>query len=144
MIKEYDIEWAIKLALSQKEKAICNVSHHTVGAAVIALNNKGISSIFGGCNIEFASGEGVHAEFVAFCNALAAGYINIKTVVVTTDQSDNPAAMCLKCRYYAYFINPDMAIIVIDDKERIVCRSSLSQEIGEHPYKPRGRIRYKE
>jgi cytidine deaminase len=62
----------------------------------LAINSKGDSSIFSGCNIEISFSRAFHAENVALLKAISSGYTNIKAIGVTSDsKTKQAAAMCV-------------------------------------------------
>ncbi len=65
------------ISLAQAE-----ISKIRVGAAVLATNSKGDSSVFSGCNIEISFSRAFHAENVALLKAISSGYINIMFIYV--------------------------------------------------------------
>ena len=62
-IREIELRDAIFSAITLAQAEISKIR---VGAAVLAINNKGDSSIFSGCNIEISFSRTFHAENVDF------------------------------------------------------------------------------
>src|SRR5207245_5413322 len=94
------------ISLAQAE-----ISKVRVGAAVLATNSKGDSSVFSGCNIEISFSRAFHAENVALLKAISSGYINIKAVGVTSDsETKHEATMRGCCRQDYMYLNPDCMI----------------------------------
>jgi cytidine deaminase len=81
-IREIDLRDAVFFAITLAQAEISKIR---VGAAVLAINGKGDSSIFPGCNIEISFSLAFHAENVALLKAISSGYTNVKAVAVTSD-----------------------------------------------------------
>ena len=88
-IPEIDLRDAVFFAITLAQAEISKIR---VGAAVFAINSKGDSSIFSGCNIEISFSRAFHAENVTLLKAIPGGYTNIKAVAVTSDSVTKPRA----------------------------------------------------
>jgi cytidine deaminase len=103
--REIDLRDVIFSAITLAQ---AEVSKIRIGAAVLAINSKGDSSIFSGCNIEISFSRAFHAENVALLKAIASGYTNIKAVAITSDSEiKQGAAMCGCCRQDYMYLNHD-------------------------------------
>ena len=124
------------ISLAQAE-----ISKIRVGAAVLATNSKGDSSVFSGCNIEISFSRAFHAENVALLKAISSGYINIKAVGVTSDsETKHEAAMCGCCRQDYMYLNPDCMIYVFNPDKSLKLKVRLIDTM-KYPYMSKGMIK---
>jgi cytidine deaminase len=122
---------AVFLAISLAQAEISKIR---VGAAVLATNSKGESSVFSGCNIEISFSRAFHAENVALLKAISSGYINIKAVGVTSDsETKHGAAMCGCCRQDYMYLNPDCMIYVFNPDKSLKLKVKLIDTM-KYPY----------
>jgi cytidine deaminase len=129
---------AVFLAMSLAQAEISKIR---VGAAVLATNTKGDSSIFSGCNIEISFSRAFHAENVALLKAISSGYINIKAVGVTSDsKTKHRAAMCGCCRQDYMYLNPDCMIYVFNPDRSLRLKVKLIDTM-KYPYMSKGMIK---
>jgi len=128
---------AVFLAISFAQAEISKVK---VGAAVLAINRMGDSSIFTGCNIEISYSRVFHAENVALLKAISSGYTGIRAVGVTSDSKEKQnAAMCGCCRQDYMYLNPKCTVYIFDSDKRVRLRVKLIDSIV-YPYAPKGKI----
>ncbi len=124
------------ISLAQAE-----ISKIRVGAAVLATNSKGDSSVFSGCNIEISFSRAFHAENVALLKAISSGYINIKAVGVTSDsETKHEAAMCGCCRQDYMCLNPDCMIYVFNPDKSLRLKVKLIDTM-KYPYMSKGMVK---
>ena len=124
------------ISLAQAE-----ISKIRVGAAVLATNSKGDSSVFSGCNIEISFSRAFHAENVALLKAISSGYINIKAVGVTSDsETKQEAAMCGCCRQDYMYLNPDCMIYVFNPDKSLKLKVRLIDTM-KYPYMSKGMVK---
>jgi len=124
------------ISLAQAE-----ISKIRVGAAVLATNSKGDSSVFSGCNIEISFSRAFHAENVALLKAISSGYINIKAVGVTSDsETKQEAAMCGCCRQDYMYLNPDCMIYVFSPDKSLKLKVRLIDTM-KYPYMSKGMVK---
>jgi cytidine deaminase len=132
--KDQDLTYlrdAVFLAMSLAQAGISKIR---VGAAVLATNSKGDSSVFSGCNIEISFSRAFHAENVALLKAISSGYINIKAVGVTSDsETKHRAAMCGCCRQDYMYLNPDCMIYVFNPDRSLRLKVKLIDTM-KYPY----------
>jgi len=121
----------IALAASARGRAYAPYSRYSVGAAVVADDER----TFHGCNVENASlGLTLCAERAAVASAVAAGARRIVTVVVVTDDS-RPRMPCGAClQFVAEFCEPAAAVIAATVSGD-VRRSSL-RDLMKEPFQP--------
>ena len=126
----------LAMSLAQAE-----ISKIRVGAAVLATNSKGDSSVFSGCNIEISFSRAFHAENVALLKAISSGYINIKAVGVTSDsETKQEAAMCGCCRQDYMYLNPDCMIYVFNPDKSLKLKVRLIDTM-KYPYMSKGMVK---
>ena len=124
------------ISLAQAE-----ISKIRVGAAVLATNSKGDSSVFSGCNIEISFSRAFHAENVALLKAISSGYINIKAVGVTSDsETKHGTAMCGCCRQDYMYLNPDCMIYVFNPDKSLKLKVRLIDTM-KYPYMSKGMVK---
>jgi cytidine deaminase len=100
-------------AFAAMNLAQARVSNIRVGAAVLAYNREGQSSIFPACNLEISYSRAFHAENVALLKALSSGYTDVRAIAVTSDKiTKQGAAMCGCCRQDYMYLNPYCLIYV--------------------------------
>ena len=129
---------AVFLAMSLAQ---AEISKMRVGAAVLATNSKGDSSVFSGCNIEISFSRAFHAENVALLKAISSGYINIKAVGVTSDsETKQEAAMCGCCRQDYMYLNPDCMIYVFNPDKSLKLKVRLIDTM-KYPYMSKGMVK---
>jgi cytidine deaminase len=129
---------AVFLAMSLAQAEISKIR---VGAAVLATNSKGDSSVFSGCNIEISFSRAFHAENVALLKAISSGYINIKAIGVTSDsETKYGAAMCGCCRQDYMYLNPDCMIYVFNPDRSLRLKVKLKDTL-KYPYMSKGMIK---
>jgi cytidine deaminase len=124
------------LALTHSQAGISNVR---VGAAVLASNSNGDSSIFPGSNVEISFSRVFHAETVALLKAISNGYTNIKAVAVTSDSETQRAALCGYCRQDFMYVNPECMIYVFNPDKTLKLKVRLIDTM-KYPYLSKGRI----
>jgi len=124
------------ISLAQAE-----ISKIRVGAAVLATNSKGDSSVFSGCNIEISFSRAFHAENVALLKAISSGYINIKAVGVTSDsETKQEAAMCGCCRQDYMYLNTECMIYVFNPDKSLKLKVRLIDTM-KYPYMSKGMVK---
>lgn len=103
----------IERAFKARENSYSPYSHYRVGAC--ALTDKGM---FGGCNIENAAyGPSNCAERTAIFSAIANGAKKIYAIAIIGSSGDEFAFPCGICLQVMVEFNPDMKIIVADQKK---------------------------
>ena len=136
--REIDLRDAVFFAITLAQAEISKIR---VGGAVLAINSKGDSSIFSGCNIEISFSRAFHAENVALLKAISSGYTNIKAVAVTSDSVTKlGAAMCGCCRQDYMYLNPDCIIYVFDPDKSLKLKVKLIDTMN-YPYLSKGMIK---
>lgn len=134
---EKTLREAVFLAISFAQAEISKVR---VGAAVLAVNQTGDSSIFTGCNIEISFSRVFHAENVALLKAISAGYTGIRAVGVTSDTKEKQnAAMCGCCRQDYMYLNPNCTVYIFNSDKSLRLRVKLIDSMV-YPYAPKGKI----
>lgn len=138
LTKEEDaLRRAAFLAVSFAQPEISKVR---VGAAVLAINRMGETSIFTGCNIEISFSRVFHAENVALLKAISAGYTNIHAVAVTsTSKEKQKAAMCGCCRQDYMYLNPSCMVYIFNSDKSLRLKVKLIDSMV-YPYAPKGKI----
>ena len=137
-IREIELRDAIFSAITLAQAEISKIR---VGAAVLAINSKGDSSIFSGCNIEISFSRVFHAENVALLKAISSGYINIKAVAITSDsETKQGAAMCGCCRQDYMYLNPDCMIYVFNRDKNLKLKVKIIDTM-KYPYLSKGMIK---
>jgi cytidine deaminase len=136
--REIDLRDAIFYAITLAQAEISKIR---IGSAVLAINSKGDSSIFSGCNIEISFSRVFHAENVALLKAISSGYTNIKAVAITSDsETKKGAAMCGCCRQDYMYLNPDCMIYVFNPDKSLKLKVRLIDTM-KHPYLSKGMIK---
>jgi cytidine deaminase len=136
--KEIDLRDAIFSAITLAQAEISKIR---IGAAVLAINSKGDSSIFSGCNIEISFSRAFHAENVALLKAISSGYTNIKAVAITSDSEiKQGAAMCGCCRQDYMYLNPDCMIYIFNPDKSLKLKVKLIDTM-KYPYLSKGMIK---
>ena len=128
------------LCFHMLDHAQVGVSGHRVGAVVVAANNKYELEMFGGCNIEFSSATGIHAERVALVKAISEGFTKILNVYVTSSSVEQRAALCGYCRHDFMYLNPNCGIIVLNPDKSIKLTVILIDTL-KFPYLGKGKIK---
>ena len=137
-IREIELRDAIFSAITLAQAEISKIR---VDAAVLAINSKGDSSIFSGCNIEISFSRAFHAESVALLKAISSGYTNIKAVAITSDSDTKQgAAMCGCCRQDYMYLNPDCMIYVFNPDKSLKLKVKLIDTM-KYPYLSKGMIK---
>jgi cytidine deaminase len=137
-IREIDLKDSVFSAIAFAQAEISKIR---VGAAVLAINSKGDSSIFSGCNIEISFSRAFHAENVALLKAISSGYTNIKAIGVTSDsKTKQSAAMCGCCRQDYMYLNPDCMIYVFNSDKSLKLKVKLIDTM-KYPYLSKGMIK---
>jgi cytidine deaminase len=137
-IREIELRDAIFSAITLAQAEISKIR---VGAAVLAINSKGDSSIFSGCNIEISFSRVFHAENVALLKAISSRYINIKAVAITSDsETKQGAAMCGCCRQDYMYLNPDCMIYVFNPDKNLKLKVKIIDTM-KYPYLSKGMIK---
>ena len=137
-IREIDLRDAIFSAITLAQAEISKIR---IGAAVLAINSKGDSSIFSGCNIEISFSRAFHAENVALLKAISSGYTNIKAVAITSDsETKQGVAMCGCCRQDYMHLNPDCMIYVFNPDKSLELKVKLIDTM-KYPYLSKGMIK---
>ena len=114
MVNEREMQKLMIEAVNAQAKAYAPYSGVKVGAAIAASDGR----IFHGANIENASvGLTICAERVAIINALMAGCVKWKALVITFDgaKPSPPCGAC--CQFLAEFNSGDLIIDWGPDKE---------------------------
>jgi cytidine deaminase len=136
--REIDLRDAIFSAITLAQSEISKIR---IGAAVLAINSKGDSSIFSGCNIEISFSRAFHAESVALLKAISSGYTNIKAVAITSDSDTKQgAAMCGCCRQDYMYLNPDCMIYVFNPDKNLKLKVKIIDTM-KYPYLSKGMIK---
>ncbi|MFA6033788.1 MAG: cytidine deaminase [Myxococcota bacterium] len=116
MLDEMITRELVKRALDARANAYAPYSGYKVGAAVLAVSG----TIYTGCNVENASfGATLCAERVACAAAVTAGESLITAVAVAT-LSDEPAAPCGICRQFLAEFGPDIEIILVNTRGKLI------------------------
>ena len=137
-IREIELRDAIFSAITLAQAEISKIR---IGAAVLAINSKGDSSIFSGCNIEISFSRVFHAENVALLKAISSGYTNIKAVAITSDsETKQGAAMCGCCRQDYMYLNPDCMIYVFNPDKNLKLKVKIIDTM-KYPYLSKGMIK---
>jgi len=137
-IRETELRDAAFFAITLAQAEISKIR---VGAAVLAINSKGDSSIFSSCNIEISFSRVFHAENVALLKAISTGHTNIKAVAVISDsETKQGAAMCGCCRQDYMYLNPDCMIYVFDSDKSLKLKVKLIDTM-KYPYLSKGMIK---
>jgi cytidine deaminase len=120
----------IALAASARGRAYAPYSNYSVGAAVVADDER----TFHGCNIENASlGLTLCAERAAAASAVAAGVRRIVAVVVVAGGSE-PVMPCGAClQWLAEFCDPTAAVVAATASGRI--RRSALRDLIKEPFR---------
>jgi cytidine deaminase len=136
--REIDLRDVIFSAITLAQ---AEVSKIRIGVAVLAINSKGDSSIFSGCNIEISFSRAFHAENVALLKAISSRYANIKAVAITSDSEiKQGAAMCGCCRQDYMYLNPDCMIYVFNPDKSLKLKVKLIDTM-KYPYLSKGMIK---
>jgi cytidine deaminase len=139
--KDEDVTYLRDAVFFAISLAQAEISKIRVGAAVLATNSKGDSSVFSGCNIEISFSRSFHAENVALLKAISSGYINIKAVGVTSDsETKQEAAMCGCCRQDYMYLNPDCMIYVFSPDKSLKLKVRLIDTM-KYPYMSKGMVK---
>src|ERR1041385_1413553 len=102
------------IAMDMLKYSRANISGNKVGACVVAQNEAGGTTTFGGCNIELATSKVYHAEEVALSKAISEGYPYILECWITSLSEQQRAAMCGYCLQHYAYANPDCRIVVLN------------------------------
>jgi cytidine deaminase len=137
MSSEKELRDAVFCAITLAQAELSKIR---VGAAVLAINGKGDSSIFSGCNIEISFSRAFHAENVALLKAISSGYTNIKAVAVTSDSETKLGVMCGCCRQDCMNLNPDCMIYVFKSDKSLQLKVKLIDTM-KYPYLYKGLIK---
>ncbi len=117
----------IKQAIAARKNSYSPYSKYRVGAALITSNGK----VYTGCNVEnVAYGESICAERTAFVKAVSEGHRNFSAIAVATE---NGASPCGSCRQVMHEFSPDLAVIIVDEKENtkeLSLRDLLPHSLG--------------
>lgn len=137
---EFDIleRKAIEAAMKVRTHARTYISEHPVGAAVIATNGKDWD-VFEGCNIEYSTGNGFHAEIVAMNHAILKGYSMIQSIFATSSSKEEIITLCGICRQFAIWVNKEMDIYIINPDGTIKVHTTL-RDVEKYGYFQGGRI----
>ena len=137
-IREIDLRDAIFSAITLAQAEISKIR---IGAAVLAINSKGDSSIFSGCNIEISFSRAFHAENVALLKVISSGYTNIKAVAITSDsERKQGVAMCGCCRQDYMYLNSDCMIYVFHPDKSLELKVKRIDTM-KYPYLSKGMIK---
>ena len=113
---------SIEVALAARLKAYAPYSNYLVGSAIKTKAGK----IYQGCNVENAAyGATNCAERTALFSAIAAGERDFSIVIVAS--KDGAATPCGICRQVLNEFNPDMLVIMVDEKGNVKNKFKLSQ-----------------
>lgn len=114
-----DEQALLKLAEKAKQNAYAPYSGFPVGAALLTDSGR----VFSGCNVENAAfGVANCAERTALFSAVSEGYRNFTAIAITSD-SDNYTAPCGVCRQALVEFNPEMKVIMGDNKGEYITRT---------------------
>jgi cytidine deaminase len=127
-------------AVRQLELSQANISHHKVGAVLVAQNSKGEHRIFTGCNIELATSKVWHAEEVALSKAISEGWRKPVRIYITSTNVTQRAAMCGYCMQHFMYSNPDCEIIVVDLDANILFETTVKERNGPYGYLGTGKL----
>jgi len=112
-MNKIDIQKLAALALESREFSYSPYSNYKVGAALLTKEGK----IFTGCNVENAAyGEAICAERTAVVKAVSEGYRDFEAIAVVTVNGGSP---CGACRQVLSEFNPNMHVIVLNQKEQM-------------------------
>lgn len=139
MINDKLIQEAIEASVLTREYSQCGISNQKIGASLIARNKEGISAIFSASNIELSTSINIHAEQLALLKAINEGFTFPEAVFVTSVSETCHVPMCLLCRGWYYYVNPDLDIYVVGLDKRIKMFRKLSDTVTD-PYLGKSRL----
>lgn len=106
-------------ALEARACSYSPYSKYSVGAALLTEEGE----IIRGCNVENASyGLTLCAERSAVMSAVSKGKKKFSAIAVATKDGGFP---CGACRQVLNEFNPEMAVIIVNEKGEIVCKTTL-------------------
>lgn len=106
-------------ALEARTRSYSPYSKYAVGAALLTSEGE----IFQGCNVENASyGLTICAERSAVVSAVSQGKKMFTAIAVATKDGGFP---CGACRQVLNEFNPEMVVVIVDEKGRITCQTTL-------------------
>jgi cytidine deaminase len=125
-----DLKRKLHQAASESRlRAHAPYSRFRVGAAL--LSDKGV---FTGCNVENVSfGGTICAERTAFVKAISEGAKSFKAIVIVTEPSVPPCALCLQVM--AEFCGPDFEIVLSNPKK--IVKEATFSDFLPHAFYPR-------
>ena len=95
----------LSMAAEAAENAYAPYSGFRVGAALIAVNEKGEEKLFTGCNVENSSyGACICAERTAAVKAVSEGYIRFRSIAVAGGR-DKPQDCVMPCGICRQFLS---------------------------------------
>lgn len=141
-LERESVDYCIKRLLAVQINAQCEVSKRAVGAVVVAKNYSGLTREFVGCNMEFATSDGLHAEVAALATAITHGFTKPMICFVTSSHPDQRAAMCGACMQRYYYTHKDCLIAVVNNDGSINFVVSLRERNGKYAYEGGGRINH--
>ena len=118
MIDETLIENWMRDAQKVSENSYSPYSKFKVGCVVVTHSGK----LFYGTNVENASWDSLHAERSAISAAVAAGYRDIRAVIISVDAESGPP--CGFCRQFIMEFGEDI-IVAFKYKGKIIQRTIL-------------------
>ena len=115
----YESENLIEKAQEVRLNSYSPYSNYKVGAALSTQTGK----IYCGTNVENAAyGSTICAERAAICTAISDGAKNIEAIAVVTKDGGSP---CGACRQMLNEFNPDMIVILADEKGNVTKKCPL-------------------
>lgn len=139
MTSEQLLDEAISECLKSYEYSQCGISKQKIGSSLIAQNKDGNHAIFSAPNIELSTSVVIHAEQLSLLKAISEGFVYPKVVFVTSVSENYHVPMCLLCRGWYYYLNPDLEINVVGLDGKVKLVSTLSETI-KYPYFGKSRI----
>lgn len=122
-----------RAAAAARNKAYAPYSKFRVGAAVL-VSDGSEARVFSGCNVENAAGgETLCAERNAIATAIAAGFREIREILVYGDER-RPTPPCGACRGVLHEFNPLVSVHLAD--EAGVRKTFGLSELYPHPFGP--------
>ena len=120
----------IEQALEARSHSYSPYSHYAVGAALLTPNGE----IIKGCNVENASyGLTLCAERSAIMSAVSQGDREFTTIAIVTKDGAFPCGACLQVLNE---FNPNMLVLIVNEKGDIVHQTQLSS-LFPHAFGPR-------
>ena len=133
------IKEAIDKAVETRKYSQCGISKQKIGASLIARNKEGVYAIFDASNVELSTSICIHAEQLCLLKAINEGFIYPEAVFVTSVSDDYHVPMCLLCRGWYYYVNPEITIYVIGLDHEIKMTRILKDTVTD-PYLGKSRL----